>query len=226
MSDNLCAQYDQAVTWITEYQAYRQSVWRRQFGFRGMLYLLKKDKFGGLFREAKREQAELPLHSSPIIAELAESFATPEQKGSPFYRIYVSEYPLHELCGELLLRFRDAPLDKLAEFHEKRRTWQGHFTLQLRGFLTLAIGFGTFVLNTTPKAVVEQLGGDHGDFQVAVFWGTAIFVGYLGVYFSLFWRWADEARRKADFVQRVLEYAALQNGDKKTRPRAARIATE
>ena len=93
VSDKLCAQYDQAVTLITEYQAFRQSVWRKQFSFRGVIYLLQKDKFGGLFREAKREQAELPIHSSPIIKELADRFATEEQKRHPFYAIYTNEYP-------------------------------------------------------------------------------------------------------------------------------------
>ena len=67
---------------------------------------------------------------------------------------------------------------------------------------------------------MEQLGGNHDDFQVTVFWGTAIFVAYLGVYSWYFWLWSDEAKQKADFVQRVLEYAAIQNSGKKTRPRA------
>lgn len=176
---NIEADYDAVVTFHRELTAQQDQIVMRA---RSNLSVGRMFRYSRMFW-----RRDVLLYRVPKeIRDLAQEFASPEEKATEAYDVLSSEYPDHALAGILLARYPDVDFSRLVKLHGAKTKQLS--SLRPKAALGLALGASALVLKTIPKSVVtSRFSITYDQFEERVFWVTLAVLGYLLFILLPFW---------------------------------------
>lgn len=204
---NLQEQYDNISTDVLAYYDYARKMSRK---VNNPVNIVKRmTSMGKVVSNLQDKSRNLTQSQPGIFKEIVDSTINEIDKKSPFYSVYVSKYPLHDL-GELIKsKYADVDFEKMAKYNT-RFGISGLFPFTSWQY-TVAIIWGvvTFLMESIPEFVFKDFGISQLVFQKPIFWSGVTLIIYLTLVLLPFTLNHLRAKKRHSFLSRLLDYLAL-----------------
>lgn len=204
---NLDKDYDEVVSYIKEYIAFPMKIVKRHNSNPFRSFFRAYSMMGRIFK-VFYDLNVLSGKTSSAYKDYVEHITTDDLKKEEFYAILLSEYPMDTLSEVIRNKFNHINFEKLMQAHERRGlVFTGLGMKEVLGFLLATF---TLVLKTVPQRIIEEtLYISFEDFEIVLFWGMILLVGYAFIVLLPSWWKISNARGIYNQVGSILKYIVI-----------------